>query len=616
MLRPRRCEDGACVILWNPPREAGDIVPAPWDGVCPRALSEPPEPVKVSVLTKPEFTLECWARWPKDRPRVPCRDDLCGLTFHGGLTGRLFVDEDLYLCFSLRDVTGTLAVRSGKPIADAVFGGQWQHLAVTVRVMTGYFETPEEAEINKLRRFNHVYLYCTRAGEPWPRLVGGAVDFMTPCIPIGQAGALTVGGEDGRCFSGALAQVALFPVCKSENQFATLGLKPPGDLTISDDLPAGSGRDPVLDPEGNIVISGGERAGQIGDAYCFHFRIDGRPGPRRFVLATTPGSGGAASSAFISYDQQDWQRIPDVCFELTRGYGLFEKARSGNLKLAVNVERTPAWIATYIPFDLRHVTAAETEFAAWDCFATREIGRTPEGRPIKVWTVTAPGGGAKRTVVLHNGQHGPFETHHGHTLVAMLRALRARPDAADILAGTAFLIFPICNVDAAEDGGHAFLNRNARNLNRDWGRLSQPETQAVAACIDGWAAAGHPIELGFDFHSCHSFDSAHTVRDESLAARSPTLPVRQALMERLLEEKMGIPRGNNKRNLVADQDSMLRLQDRFVNLYQAPCALLELSLFAAVNPETGNLEPFGKFTLIDRGPQLLEVCLDYLANRS
>ncbi len=603
-------------VWWRPDDDGCERVFSPWAGKCPASLTDQPHAIGIPILEKPEFTLECWVCRPENQPQTPRRQDVGSLTLKGGCHGDLYIDENLYLCFTLCQGDDTLTVKSGKPVADAVFGGQWQHLAVTVRVMTGYFDTPAEAETNKLRRFNHIYLYCTRAGEPWPRLVGGAVDFMTPGIPVGRAGTLTIGGQADRRFSGALAQVALFPVCKSENQFATLGLKPPADLTISDDLPAGSGRDPVLDPEGNIVISGGERAGQIGDAYCFHFQVDGEPGPRRFVLATTPGSGGAASSAFISYDQKVWQRIPDACYEMTRGYGLFQKARSGNLNLAVNVERTPAWIATYIPFALRHVAEAEAEFAAWDCFATREIGRTPEGRPIKVWAVTASGGGAKQTIVLHNGQHGPFETHYGHTLVAMLRALRARPDAADILAGTAFLIFPISNVDGAEDGGHAFLSRNARNLNRDWGLLSQPETQAVATCIDEWAAAGNEIVLGFDFHSCHSFDSVHTVSDESLAARSPTLPARQALLERLLEEKMGLPRRNNKALPAAPSDRMLRLQDRFVNLYHAPCALFELSLFAAVNPTTGTLEPFGQHTLLDRGPQLLEVCLSYLTNRS
>jgi predicted deacylase len=52
--------------------------------------------------------------------------------------------------------------------------------------------------------------------------------------------------------------------------------------------------------------------------------------------------------------------------------------------------------------------------------------------------------------------------------------------------------------------GHWRNNLGGKDLNRDWGPFTQPETQLVQSLIDDFVAAGRRIRLFLDFHSTRS----------------------------------------------------------------------------------------------------------------
>ncbi len=67
----------------------------------------------------------------------------------------------------------------------------------------------------------------------------------------------------------------------------------------------------MVNQAGQIVLSSG-RDYQASDSCWFHFQMDGRPGPRQFRLLPSKGNTGMAAAAYVSYDRQRWERIPDA----------------------------------------------------------------------------------------------------------------------------------------------------------------------------------------------------------------------------------------------------------------------------------------------------------------
>ncbi len=102
---------------------------------------------------------------------------------------------------------------------------------------------------------------------------------------------------------------------------------------------------------------------------------------------------------------------------------------------------------------------------------------------------------APRLVILLGRQHPP-EVTGAIAMEAFVDAIAARTgDLGDVQV----LVVPMLNPDGVTRG-HWRANRGAVDLNRDWGRFSQPETRAVKAWLDALPAGITPV-LMVDFHS-------------------------------------------------------------------------------------------------------------------
>ncbi len=629
--RPYTGDEPFLMALWRPDAdsvgqgtEPGDPVScsprfdSPWGSRLPMP-GQLPEARTVTVprFERPEFTAELWVRLPDEPPSGDKRQGLLEYFVGEERAWSLFLEDDeqhLRLTFHWQDEDGTAASTSAPLAANLPDdAGRWVHVAVAFRNLRSLFSSDDDMVNHRAHRYNAVLLYVTPAGSPLAQLAGGRQrNVGLPRMRM-EAGRLVVGGSDDPSrFGGWIAEAALFGITKSENQFGTLGGHPPEDLVISDDVPCGGGRDPVVDQAGQIVLSSG-RDYQSSDSFWFHFRVDGQPGLRQFRLLPSKGNTPMAAAAYVSYDRQRWERIADAQRVRPRVSPSVDAAAGffGELHVTVDLKQTPAWLATGIPYLEEHVAELEAELADWPAFRTRKIGRSHGGRPIHGWTITDPESAprGKQTIVMTHGQHAQTENMSGQFFTSMLRSLRGRNDADELLRRIALLIVPLVNVDNAAEGGNTVLNHNCINLNRDWQDLSQPETACVVEFLEDWARQGGVMVAGIDWHAGGT-GTPHLrgARTAELDALAPGLGARQERFGDLLMEHMGF------RHLRQDPLRGGRFRQRFASGYRVPGFTVEMMTLRHFNPHTEEFEPLTQQRLEELGPALLEACLKFLAN--
>lgn len=125
------------------------------------------------------------------------------------------------------------------------------------------------------------------------------------------------------------------------------------------------------------------------------------------------------------------------------------------------------------------------------------LGRSHEGRPIEA--VRFGDAAAPRLIVLLGRQHPPEVT--GAIAMQSFVDDLAERFAADGNLGARYqvLVVPMVNPDGVAKGNWR-ANSGARDLNRDWGAFSQPETRAVKRWLDDLPGSITPVAM-IDFHS-------------------------------------------------------------------------------------------------------------------
>jgi len=126
-----------------------------------------------------------------------------------------------------------------------------------------------------------------------------------------------------------------------------------------------------------------------------------------------------------------------------------------------------------------------------------ELGRSLDSRPITAVRFGDPA--APGLVVLLGRQHPP-EVTGAIAMEAFVLELVNQAKAGRLANGQVqFLVIPQLNPDGVARG-HWRANRGAKDINRDWGLFSQPETRAVKTWLDALPDKVRPIAM-LDFHS-------------------------------------------------------------------------------------------------------------------
>jgi hypothetical protein len=223
-----------------------------------------------------------------------------------------------------------------------------------------------------------------------------------------------------------------------------------------------------------------------------------------FAFRLTPQSPGNATIK-LSYTDGHHRYIPKTSTDGIHWTPLLEQAiRRGwwnrSAKFTVPLEGQPVWVAAH-----ELITPAGDQSWLYNLAASSEaemrlLGPSAAGRPISM----LDSGAHNDDLILLVGRQHPPEVSGTFAMKAFIATLYADSALAKAFRHRfAIMAIPMLNPDGVA-AGHWRNNLGGKDLNRDWGPFTQPETQLVQSLIDDFVAAGRRIRLFLDFHSTRS----------------------------------------------------------------------------------------------------------------
>lgn len=596
---PRACVSGhGLATEWVGPGSEVALT-TPWPGRVAHLLGlSHLEAADHEALHGQEFTFEAWVAFSQMPGAAMTIAELAGP--HGS-TWRLALSRHLELDFTWADGEGRTQRVNSIQMVDLLRPNSWIHVAVAFRNHC-YTAQPY------IQSYSRVHLYCTPAGERFPRTVGQLRAFEHPQASEQPATLYIGSGHAGQSpWIGAIAQAALTSRAKLDNEFATLGQGPPRDLPVTDDFLMGSAFCPVERGPNSVVVGCTPYTGS--GNYWFYARVDGRAdGPVRFEVLPVPGGAGMLMGMFVSYDQQRWERLPNGHYVTDR-----QSPWPGAYAFAVEFECLPAWLATLVPYTTDDIAALERDLAGHPCVEAMTVGHSVEGRPIRLLKITDPNvpDRSKRTVFMQAGQHSPAEMAPGRCIDRAVRHLASSdPAASALLRDAVFLMVPIVNVDCCAHAGSG-MNANRVNTNRDWVTAAQPEVAGIKAFLQEWLAGGRSIDLALDFHAGGAWKNHVVLAIDEASAAGAASPDWFAAQERFLaalEAHTGIGREDAQHRAFIAGTFAQALADEYGVL--ALCVEFSHMTYRDLD---GSTRPVTQAHLESLGPKLVRACAEWLA---
>jgi murein tripeptide amidase MpaA len=240
----------------------------------------------------------------------------------------------------------------------------------------------------------------------------------------------------------------------------------------------------------------------------FYFRIDGVRGQDltidladlfgEYNFRKHNGSGLRTMQPMYSYDDRSWTH-----FDKTE----WIEAQS-TVRLRLKPERDRVWIARQAPYTTAHLEALLREVRQHKHVREETVGKTVEGRPMRLLTVTNPSipDKGKKVIWLMARQHS-WESGTSWVAEGALRYLLSG-EGEKIRDGCIFKIFPMADPDGVVRGGVRF-NKHGYDLNRNWDTVDpklMPEIHAQRSAILKWVDAGNRVDLFLSLHNTESVD--------------------------------------------------------------------------------------------------------------
>lgn len=254
-----------------------------------------------------------------------------------------------------------------------------------------------------------------------------------------------------------------------------------------------------------------DRDGRNRQVTWYYFRLDGARGRDVSVTLTDlvgeydyrAGAIGITGETLplLSYDQENWAHFDTVSFDKERK----------ELTLRLRPREDRVWVAHVEPYPWSRFERFLAEIRGKPHLQVEEVGRTVQGRPLYLFTITnrdVPEEG-KRVVWTMFRQHA-WES--GTSFVgegAIRFMLSDDPEARRLRDKVVFLSFPVMDPDGCAEGGVRF-NRNGYDINRNWGavdvidsqhRLMMPEISHTKRTLHAWQDAGRRIDLFLTLHN-------------------------------------------------------------------------------------------------------------------
>jgi hypothetical protein len=276
----------------------------------------------------------------------------------------------------------------------------------------------------------------------------------------------------------------------------------------------------------------------------FYFRLDGVAG-RDLTIDLTElageynyrrhnGSGLRHMKPVYSYDNREWIHFDGGDFD----------AEGSFLRLSLKPLRERVWIARQPPYTTQHLRALMDGVRGHPALKEEVVGKTVEGRPMPLLTVTNPRtpDKGKPVIWLMARQHA-WESGTSWVAEGALRFLLSDdPAAARIRDGFIVKIFPMADPDGVVRGGVRY-NVHGYDLNRNWDTGDpklMPEIFSQRKTILDWVDAGRSVDL---FVTLHNTEAADFIQGPLTAGGPPMRALGERFQKLLDETSFYAPKG-------------------------------------------------------------------------
>lgn len=206
-------------------------------------------------------------------------------------------------------------------------------------------------------------------------------------------------------------------------------------------------------------------------------------------------------SPLISKDGRKWKPLDAKNItEYEKGTAAFgPESRPKSVELKLKTNKKPLWISAQELQNSKIVFEWMDRLARKKNLTIEEIGKSTEGRPLRMLTIGNPS--AKKMMLVISRQHPPEVTGY-FAMQAFVEKIAGKSKLAKhFRKDWAIFVIPLMNPDGV-DGGHWRHNTGGIDLNRDWAAFNQPETQAVREFLKRKEQeTGGKFYFGIDFHS-------------------------------------------------------------------------------------------------------------------
>jgi len=242
----------------------------------------------------------------------------------------------------------------------------------------------------------------------------------------------------------------------------------------------------------------------------FYFRLEGVGGREMTVDITDlhgeynykphKGTGLRNMRPVYSYDDKQWRHVGKVEW----------LDNESTIRIRFKAEKDRVWIARQPPYTMQDLARLLKELRGHPHLKQETIGKSVEGRPMLLLTVTNPkvADGNKKVLWLMARQHS-WESGTSWVAEGFLRYLLSTDAEASKLRDQFIVkVLPACDPDGVVRGGVRF-NNHGYDLNRNWDAVDEekmPEIASQRKAILGWVDSGRPIHLFLTLHNTESAD--------------------------------------------------------------------------------------------------------------
>jgi hypothetical protein len=265
-----------------------------------------------------------------------------------------------------------------------------------------------------------------------------------------------------------------------------------------------------------------DQDGRNRQASWFYFRVD-RAMSRVLTFDMVDLAGeynyrpnrGAISKAtlpFYSSDRVTWYPVEEATYD----------ANEPKLQFKIKAASEHLWVAYVPPYTTKNLAKLLRDISGSSYVSSKTIGKSVEGRPIPLVTITDTSvpDKAKKVIWLMFRQHA-WEAGSSWTGDGLMRFVASSdPVAARIRRETILKILPLCDPDGVVNGGVRF-NCYGYDLNRNWDvydPIKMPEITAERRAILDWVDSGKRVDFFLTLHNdeTNEYLEGPPDKDESL----------------------------------------------------------------------------------------------------